>query len=51
VASQFRGLTATPSQLHLGDAWQETLTPVLRELGRLTRAQQRAPLGAPNSHA
>ena len=30
---QFRGVTATPSQLHLGDAWQTTLTPVLRELG------------------
>ena len=33
VAAQFRGITATPSQLHLGDAWQTTLTPVLRELG------------------
>ena len=39
VAAQFRGITATPSQLHLGDAWQTTLTPVLRELGRLVRAQ------------
>ena len=26
VARQFRGLTATPSQLHVGDAWQTTLT-------------------------
>lgn len=51
VAAQFRGLTATPSQLHLGDAWQTTLTPVLRELGRLTRAQQRVPVAAENTHA
>ena len=51
VAAQFRGLTATPSQLHLGDAWQTTLTPVLRELGRLTRAQQRVPVAAQNAHA
>jgi transcription-repair coupling factor (superfamily II helicase) len=51
VAAQFRGITATPSQLHLGDAWQTTLTPVLRELGRLTRAQQRVPIAAQNAHA
>jgi transcription-repair coupling factor (superfamily II helicase) len=51
VAAQFRGLTATPSQLHLGDAWQTTLTPVLRELGRLVRAQSRVPVGAQNARA
>ncbi len=51
VAAQFRGITATPSQLHLGDAWQTTLTPVLRELGRLVRAQSRVPVGAQNAHA
>ena len=51
VAAQFRGITATPSQLHLGDAWQTTLTPVLRELGRLSRAQQRVPVAAQNAHA
>jgi transcription-repair coupling factor (superfamily II helicase) len=51
VAAQFRGITATPSQLHLGDAWQTTLTPVLRELGRLVRARQREPVGAQNAHA
>jgi transcription-repair coupling factor (superfamily II helicase) len=51
VAGQFRGITATPSQLHLGDAWQTTLTPVLRELGRLVRAQSRVPVGAQNAHA
>ncbi len=51
VAAQFRGITATPSQLHVGDAWQTTLTPVLRELGRLLRAQSRVPVGAQNAHA
>jgi transcription-repair coupling factor (superfamily II helicase) len=51
VAAQFRGITATPSQLHVGDAWQTTLTPVLRELGRLVRAQSRVPVGAQNAHA
>ena len=51
VAAQFCGLTATPSQLHLSDAWQTTLTPVLRELGRLARAQSRVPVGAQNTHA
>ncbi len=51
VAAQFRGMTATPSQLHLGDAWQTTLTPVLRELGRLVRARQREPVAAQNAHA
>jgi transcription-repair coupling factor (superfamily II helicase) len=51
VAAQFRGITATPSQLHLGDAWQSTLTPVLRELGRLVRARQREPVAALNAHA
>jgi transcription-repair coupling factor (superfamily II helicase) len=51
VAGQFRAITATPSQLHLGDAWQTTLTPVLRELGRLARARQREPVGAQNAHA
>ena len=51
VAAQFRGITATPSQLHLGDAWQTTLTPVLRELGRLVRARQREPVAAQNAHA
>ena len=38
---QFRGVTATPSQLHIGDAWQTTLAPILRELGRLVRARDR----------
>ncbi len=51
VAAQFRAITATPSQLHLGDAWQTTLTPVLRELGRLARARQREPVAAQNAHA
>ena len=51
VAAQFRAITATPSQLHLGDAWQTTLTPVLRELGRLARARQREPVAAQNVHA
>ncbi len=51
VAAQFRGISATPSQLHVGDAWQTTLTPVLRELGRLVRAQSRVPVGAQNAHA
>jgi transcription-repair coupling factor (superfamily II helicase) len=51
VAAQFRAITATPSQLHLGDGWQTTLTPVLRELGRLSRAQQREPVAAQNVHA
>ncbi len=52
VARQFRGVSATPSQLHLGDAWQTTLTGVLRELGRLVRAQQRGPVAmSSNSHA
>jgi hypothetical protein len=37
--------------LHLGDAWQTTLTPVLRELGRLVRARQREPVGAQHAHA
>ena len=46
VAAQFRGVTASPSQLHLGDAWQTTLTPILRELGRLVRAAQREPVAA-----
>ena len=41
VARQFRGVTATPSQLHIGDAWQTTLEPILRELGRLVRARNR----------
>jgi transcription-repair coupling factor (superfamily II helicase) len=41
VAGQFRGVTATPSQLHVGDAWQSTLDPILRELGRLARARNR----------
>jgi transcription-repair coupling factor (superfamily II helicase) len=52
VASQFRGVTATPSQLHVGDAWQSTLTPILRELGRLVRARTREPVAArANAHA
>jgi hypothetical protein len=51
VAAQFRAITATPSQLHLGDAWQTTLTPVLRELGRVARARQREPVAAQNAHA
>jgi hypothetical protein len=51
VAGQFRGVTATPSQLHLGDAWQPVLTPILRELGRLSRAQHREPVTAQNAHA
>ena len=51
VAAQFRAITATPSQLHLGDAWQTTLTPVLRELGRLVRAHQREPVAVQNAHA
>ena len=41
VAGQFRGVTATPSQLHVGDAWQTNLEPILRELGRLVRARNR----------
>jgi transcription-repair coupling factor (superfamily II helicase) len=51
VAAQFRGITATPSQLHLGEAWQTTLTPVLRELGRLVRARQRELVGAQSARA
>jgi transcription-repair coupling factor (superfamily II helicase) len=52
VARQFRDVTATPSQLHVGDAWQATLNPILRELGRLVRARSREPVAArPNSHA
>jgi transcription-repair coupling factor (superfamily II helicase) len=52
VAAQFRGVTATPSQLHVGDAWQSTLTPILRELGRLVRARQRDPVASqPVRHA
>ena len=51
VAAQFRGITTTPSQLHLSDAWQTTLTPVLRELGRMVRARQREPVAALNTHA
>jgi hypothetical protein len=43
VASQFRGVTATPSQLHLSTDhdWREALLTMLRELGRLSRARQR----------
>ena len=52
VARQFRDVTATPSQLHIGDAWQTTLTPILRELGRLVRARLREPVAArSNAHA
>jgi transcription-repair coupling factor (superfamily II helicase) len=52
VAAQFRAVTATPSQLHVGDAWQSTLTPILRELGRLVRARTREPVAArSNAHA
>ena len=52
VARQFRGASATPSQLHLGDAWQTSLTGVLRELGRLVRAQRREPVAmSSSSHA
>jgi transcription-repair coupling factor (superfamily II helicase) len=50
VAGQFRGVTATPSQLHVADSWQTTLTPMLRELGRLVRARLREPVVA-RSHA
>jgi len=46
VAAQFRSVTATPSQLHVGDSWQTTLTPILRELGRLVRARLREPVAA-----
>jgi transcription-repair coupling factor (superfamily II helicase) len=45
VVNQFRSvLTATPSQLHLRDdgGWRDVLPNVLRELGRLVRARQRA---------
>ena len=43
VASQFRGVTSTPSQLHLDTSheWREGLLAMLRELGRLVRARQR----------
>jgi len=43
VASQFRGLSATPSQLHLDTSheWRDPLLAVLRELGRLVRARER----------
>ena len=43
VATQFRGVTATPSQLHLDTSheWREALVAMLRELGRLVRARQR----------
>ncbi|HEX6539028.1 MAG TPA: transcription-repair coupling factor, partial [Candidatus Dormibacteraeota bacterium] len=43
VASQFRGVTATPSQLHMDTSheWREPLLAVLRELGRLVRERQR----------
>ena len=43
VASQFRGVTATPSQLHIDTAhgWRDMLLALLRELGRLARARQR----------
>jgi len=51
VAAQFRGITATPSQLHLAMRGRRPLTPVLRELGRLVRAQSRVPVGAQNAHA
>jgi len=44
VARQFPGVTATPSQLHLDAGWQSILTGVLRELGRLVRAQRREPV-------
>ncbi|MBV8527211.1 MAG: transcription-repair coupling factor [Candidatus Dormibacteraeota bacterium] len=43
VVSQFRGMTATPSQLHIDTSheWREALLAMLRELGRLVRARQR----------
>ena len=43
VASQFRGVTATPSQLHLDTSreWRDPLLAILRELGRLVRERQR----------
>jgi transcription-repair coupling factor (superfamily II helicase) len=43
VASQFRGMSATPSQLHVDTSgeWRESLLSLLRELGRLVRARQR----------
>ncbi|MFN2582935.1 MAG: transcription-repair coupling factor [Candidatus Dormibacteria bacterium] len=45
IASQFRGVSATPSQLHIDTAheWRDMLVSMLRELGRLTRARQRMP--------
>jgi transcription-repair coupling factor (superfamily II helicase) len=46
IAAQFRAVTATPSQLHVGEGWQTTLGPILRELGRVVRAAQREPVGA-----
>jgi transcription-repair coupling factor (superfamily II helicase) len=49
VARQFRGVTATPSQLHIGEAWQTTLEPILRELGRLLRARDRDALQTQSS--
>ena len=52
LAAPGYGVTATPSQLHVGDAWQSTLTPILRELGRLVRARQRDPVASqPVRHA
>ncbi|MBV8194465.1 MAG: transcription-repair coupling factor, partial [Candidatus Dormibacteraeota bacterium] len=42
VATQFRGVTATPSQLHIDTAheWRDNLVSIVRELGRLVRARQ-----------
>ena len=46
VAKQFRGVTATPSQLHLdaSASWRDTLLAALREVGRLQRLKQRTPV-------
>ena len=43
VATQFRGVAATPSQMHMATEheWREPLLAMLRELGRLARARQR----------
>ncbi len=46
VARQFgRVVTSSPTRLYVSSqpAWQQTLVSVLRELGRLERAQQRIP--------
>jgi hypothetical protein len=43
VATQFRGVTATPSQLHMDTSqeWRDSLVAMLREVARLVRARER----------